>query len=75
MGLLEDKLNTIQYAFDKVLKDGKRNFDFALNWCINVKNPLTNVHGFTPYHLKIGTDPRLQSVLHDKPHTLTVPKP
>ena len=56
---------------DKVLHETNCNFNLALYWCINAKNSLHNVHGFSPYQLSIGSNPVLPSVLHDKPPALT----
>jgi len=41
----------------------------ALYWC--AKNSLYNSLGFTPYQLSIGTNPRLPSLIDDKPHALS----
>ena len=56
---------------DKVIEDTGCDIHIALAWCINAKNSLQNVHGFSPYQLAIGTNPRLPSSLHDRPPALT----
>ena len=55
---------------DKVLEDTKCPFDIALQWCVNAKNSLHNVHGFSPYQLALGQNPRLTALLSDKPPAL-----
>ena len=70
-GIVERHNLTIANMLDKVLHDTDCNFDMALSWCINAKNSLTNVHGFSSYQLAIGTNPRLPSVTTDKPPALS----
>ena len=45
----------------------KRDADIGLAvfWCVNAKNALHNVHGFSPYQLTLGTNPKLPSTLSD----------
>ena len=50
---------------DKVLTDAKGPFNVALLWCINNKNSLHNVHGFSPYQLALGQNSRLPALLTD----------
>ena len=52
---------------NKVLEDTKCPFDTALQWVVNAKNSLYNVHGFSPYQLAIGQNPKLHALLSDKP--------
>ena len=70
-GIVERHNLTIANMLDKVLRDTDCSFDMALSWCINAKNSLTNVHGFSPYQLAIGTNPRLPSITTDKPPALS----
>ena len=56
---------------DKVLNDTNCSFNISLYWCVNAKNSLHNAHGFTPYQLAIGTNPRLPSLMDDKPPALS----
>ena len=49
------------------LEDTNTEFDVALSWCVNVKNSLANVHGFSPFQLALSQNPKLPSVLHEKP--------
>ena len=43
----------------------------SLSWCVNAKNSLANVHGFSPYQLAIGTNPQLPTILTNKPPALS----
>ena len=47
---------------DKILHKNNCDFDLALAWAINAKNSLSNIHGFSPYQLSIGTKPKLPSL-------------
>ena len=44
--------------------------EIALQWVINAKNSLSNVHGFSPYQLVFGMNPRQPNVLSNRPPTL-----
>ena len=66
-GLVERHNKVIEQMLDKILADTKCNFEIALQWAINAKNSLSNVHGFSPYQLVLGNNPKLPSVLSDKP--------
>ena len=55
---------------DKVLEDTGCSMEIALAWCVNAKNSLQNVHGFSPYQLAIGTNPRLPTAFVDRPPAL-----
>ena len=70
-GIVERHNLTIANMLDKVLHETDCNFDMALSWCINAKNSLANVHGFSSYQLAISTNPRLPSVTTDKPPALS----
>lgn len=37
-----------------------------VSWCVNAKISLTDIHGFSPYQLAIGTKPKLTSTHHAK---------
>ena len=43
----------------------------AVSWCVNTKNSLHNVHGFSPYWLILETNTKLPSTLSDKLPALT----
>ena len=54
----------------KVIHDTGCNIDLAVSWSVNAKNSLANVHGFSPYQLVFGKNPKLPNVLYDKPPAL-----
>ena len=56
---------------DKVLEDQQLDLDIALAWCINAKNSLANVHGFSPFQLVFRQNPNLPSTFSDKPPAYT----
>ena len=71
-GIVERHNQTLANMLDKVLYENKTcNFETALYWCVNAKNSLCNVHGFSPYQLSIGTNPKLPSVMNDELPALT----
>ena len=70
-GMIERHNLTLANMLDKVLSDTSCSINTALAWCINAKNSLSNVHGFSPYQLAIGTNPRLPSTLTDNLPALT----
>ena len=48
-GLIETDNLIFSKMLDKVLEESKCSFEVALAWCTNAKNPLQNVHGFSPF--------------------------
>ena len=42
---------------DKTLEDHNTDFKLALAWCVNAKNPLANIHSFSPFQLDLGQNP------------------
>ena len=52
---------------DRVLADLNCNFEIALSWCVNAKNSLQNVHGFSPYQLVFGHNPVLPNPFSNRP--------
>ena len=70
-GIVERHNRTIAEMLEKVLNDTPCDIETALAWCINAKNSLASVHGFSPYQLSIGTNPCLPNVLNDKAPALT----
>ena len=55
---------------NKGSEDTKCPFDIALQWCVNAKKLLHKFHGFLPYQLALGQNPRLPARLSDKPPAL-----
>ena len=70
-GFVERHNLIISEMLDKVLEDGSCDFEVALAWCVNAKNSLQSVHGFSPFQLALGQNPRLPSVTDDKPPAYT----
>ena len=66
-GLVERHNLVLSEILDKVLTDSKCPLNVALSWCINAKNSLHNVHGFSPYQLALGQNPRLPPFFTDTP--------
>ena len=56
---------------DKIIDEIDCDISLAVSWCVNTKNSLYNVHGFSPYQLTLGTNPKLASTLSDKLLALT----
>ena len=48
-GLIERHNQVLGNMLDRILGDLNCNFQIALAWCVNAKNSLQNVHGFSPY--------------------------
>ena len=58
-GLVERHNLVIAEMMDKVLAESECDFDLAFSWCLNAKNSLKNVNGFTPYQIAMGQNPTL----------------
>ena len=56
---------------NNVLDDTQCHSNLTASWCINAKNSLHSVHGFSPYQLAIDKNPKLPSVLNKKAPALT----
>ena len=54
----------------KIIAENKCGLDIAVCWAINAKNSLQNVHGYSPFQLVFGQNPRLPGILNDKPPAL-----
>ena len=65
-GLVERHNATLAEILRKVMAEGKTDLETALAWTINAKNSLSNVHGFSPAQLAIGSSPQLPNVFNDK---------
>ena len=70
-GLVERHNLLLSEMLDKTLEDHNTDFEFALAWCVNVKNSLANVHGFSSFQLALGQNPKPPSIFHDKPPALS----
>ena len=49
---------------DKILEETQCHPDLVVSWCINGKNSFHDIHGFSPYQLLIGKNPKLPSTLN-----------
>ena len=72
-GTVERHNQTLSQMMDKVLDDTSCDLPTAVAWCVNAKNSLANMSGFSPYQLSIGTNPKLPSTLTDTLPSLTAP--
>ena len=54
----------------KTCEESGSGLEIALQWVINAKNSLSNVHGFSPYQLVFVMNPRLPNVLSNRPPAL-----
>ena len=68
-GLVERHNLVLSEMLEKVLDSEKCDFDMALSWCIQAKNSLLNINGFTPFQIGMGRNPKLPSVSTDCPTT------
>ena len=66
-GLVERHTIILSEMLDKTLEDHNIDFELALAWCVNAKNCLGNVHGFSPIPPALGQNSKLPSIFHDKP--------
>ena len=69
-GLVERHNQVLGNMLDRVLNDMNCPFDIALAWCVNAKNSLQNVHGFSPYQLVFGNNPVLPGPFTNRPPAL-----
>ena len=65
-GLLERHNYTLTEILRKVKSDQNCDWDVALHWALMAKNSLANNHGYSPYQLVFGRNPKLPSILCDK---------
>ena len=56
---------------NKTPEESQFSLDLALSWCLNAKNSLANIHGFSPFQLVLGQNRELQSRFIDKLPALT----
>jgi transposase InsO family protein len=57
---------------DNILQSVMRDYpnmklNIALAWTCNAKNALINIHGYSPYQLVFGRQPKLPNVINDPP--------
>ena len=70
-GLLERHTIIIVNMLDKILEDQQQDLDIALPWCLNTKNLLASIHGFSSFQLVCGQNPKLPSIFNGKPPAFT----
>ena len=69
-GLCERHNQIIAEMLTKTMADTHCDLGIAVAWCINAKNSLHNVHGFSPFQLVFGKNPRIPGILVDRPPAL-----
>ena len=62
-GLCERHNAVLADMLEKVTEEQNCNLSTALCWAVHAKNSLSNVHGFSPYQIAIGYNPKLPCVL------------
>ena len=62
-GLVERHNAVIGETMNKTLEDTKCSLKVSLAWTLHAKNNLSNAHGFSPFILVFGSNPKLPSVL------------
>ena len=70
-GMIERHNRTVAGIVRKILTDSDIEFEVALAWAFNAKNSLCNVHGFSPFQLSIGRNPKLPCSINDALPALT----
>ena len=70
-GLVERHNMIIANMLDKILEDQQLDLDIALSWCLNAKSLLANFHGFSPFQLVFGQNPKLLSISNGRPPAFT----
>ena len=65
-GICERQNLTLSEIIQKVRTDRNCSWDTALQWALNAKNSLSNVHGYSAHQLVFGNNPNLPSVLVDE---------
>ena len=66
-GLVERHNGVLAEMLHKVMAEKKFDIQTALAWCLQAKNSLTNVHGFSPIQLVLGYNPMLPNVFNNNP--------
>ena len=64
-GLVERHNLVLANMLDKVIDETGCSLEIALAWCLNAKNSLYNVEGFSPFQLSVGCNPVLPNILND----------
>ena len=64
--IVEQHNLVLSEMLNKALEENHFSLDIALAWCLNAKNTLQNVHGFSPFQLAIGENLSLPCTFTDK---------
>ena len=72
-GIVERHNAVLGNMLNKVLAERQIGLEAALAWCIQAKNALANVHGFSPVQLTLGYTPKLPDVLSNSPPAMEQP--
>ena len=65
-GLMERHNDILEEMLLKTCEESGSDLQIALQWVINAKNSLSNVHGFSSYQLVFGMNPRLPNGLSNR---------
>lgn len=69
-GVVERHNATLTNALIKLKEDINSSWEIALSWAVSAKNSLHSVFGYSPYQIVFGRNPKLPSILSDKPPAL-----
>ena len=69
-GLVERHNAILDEILLKTCEESGPSLEIALQWVINAKNLLSNVHGFFPYQVVFNMNPRLPKGLSNRPPAL-----
>ena len=69
-GLMERHSAILEEMLLKTCEENGSSLEIALQWVINAKNSLSNVHGFSRYQLVFSMNPRLPNILSNRPPAL-----
>ena len=72
-GLVERHDAVLENMLLQTCEDKNISIEIALQWVINSKNSLTNVHGFSPYQLVFSFSPKLPHIFINRPPALEEP--
>ena len=65
-GVIERHNGILGKMIDSTMEETGCNLETAICWCVNAKNTLCNVQGFSPNQLVFGSNPSTPGLLDDK---------